>query len=65
MEKIEGIPEISALTLKNLGDKSYDRRKCSAEEITAVFARYYVEFASEVIIDRMREMKTKRRKYWE
>ena len=42
MEKIEEVPEISALTLKNLGDKSYDRRKCSAQEITDVVIRYYV-----------------------
>ena len=59
MEKIDGIPEISALTLKNLGDKSYDRRKCSAQEITSVFGKYYVESVSGVIICRMREMRTK------
>ena len=49
MEKIDGIPEISALTLK----------KCSAQEITSVFGKYYVESVSGVIICRMREMKTK------
>ena len=43
MESIEGIPEISSITLKNLGDKSYDRRKSSAQEITVVVSKFYKE----------------------
>lgn len=42
MESIEGVPEISAASLKGLGDKSYDRRKSAAQEITNVVSTIYV-----------------------
>lgn len=36
MDSIEGVPEISPLSLKNLGDKSFDRRKAAAQEISVI-----------------------------
>lgn len=32
MDNIESVPEVSAASLKGLGDKSYDRRKSAAQE---------------------------------
>lgn len=63
MESIEGIPEISSITLKNLGDKSYDRRKSSAQEITVVVSKFYVACNAYLIICRKKEMRKNSRKY--
>lgn len=42
MDSIEGVPEITPSSLKYLGDKSFDRRKAAAQEITAVVSKLYV-----------------------
>ena len=42
MDSIEGVPEILPLSLKNLGDKSDDRRKAAAQEITLVVTKFQV-----------------------
>ena len=42
MDNIESVPEVSAASLKGLGDKSYDRRKSAAQEITSVVSTLYV-----------------------
>ncbi|KAK8794162.1 hypothetical protein WA171_003287 [Blastocystis sp. BT1] len=41
MDNIESVPEVSAASLKGLGDKSYDRRKSAAQEITSVVSTLY------------------------
>lgn len=42
MDTIEGVPEVSSQSLKNLGDKSYDRRKAAAQEITTAVTKLFV-----------------------
>ena len=42
MDSIEGVPEILPLCLKNLRDKSDDRRKAAAQEITLVVTKFQV-----------------------
>ena len=42
MDGIEGVPEVTAGSLKGLGDKSYDKRKTAAQEITTVVSQFYV-----------------------
>ena len=44
MDSIEGVPEVTASSLKGLGDKSYDKRKSAAQEITNVVSQFYVGF---------------------
>lgn len=44
MDSIEGVPEILPLSLKNLGDKSDDRRKAAAQEINLVVTKFQVIF---------------------
>lgn len=42
MDTIEGVPEIASQSLKSLGDKSYEKRKAAAQEITTVVSKLYV-----------------------
>lgn len=42
MDTIEGVPEITSQSLKSLGDKSYEKRKAAAQEITTVVSKLYV-----------------------
>ena len=44
MDSIEGVPEILPITMKNLGDKSDDRRKAAAQEINLVVTKFQVIF---------------------
>ena len=56
MDSVEGVPEILPLSLKNLGDKSFDRRKAAAQEITAVVSKLYVYCNLDTIIGRRKEI---------
>lgn len=62
MDSIEGVPEVLPQSLKNLGDKSFDRRKAAAQEITLVVSNLYVLIKMKCIICRKKEMKKKSRK---
>lgn len=47
MESMEIIQEIPPLILKNLGDRSYEKRKAAAFEIESIIHQINVDDASE------------------
>ena len=43
MESIEILQEIPPLVLKNLGDRSYEKRKAAASEIESIVHQMHVQ----------------------
>ena len=63
MEGIEGVPEISPLSLKTLGDKSFDKRKAAVQEINGAVTKIIVFSIVVAIISRVKEISKKLKKY--